>query len=55
MYTTHMIYPEEDDRCPGAVTSEPPRGYWELNLGPLEEQQAPLPTAPSLQPLNDFL
>ena len=25
-------------------------GYWELNLGPLEEQQVLLPIGPSLQP-----
>ena len=30
-------------------------GCWELNLGPLEEQQAFLTTEPSLQPLKLYL
>ena len=30
---------------------EPPHGYWESNLGPLEEQPVLLSTEPSLQPL----
>ena len=29
---------------------EPPRGYWELNSGPPEEQSVLLTTEPSLQP-----
>jgi hypothetical protein len=31
---------------------EPPCGYWELNLGPLEEQPVFLTTESSLQPLG---
>lgn len=31
-----------------------PREYWKLNLGPLQEQQAPLITHPTLQPENVF-
>ena len=35
---------------------ELPCGCWELNLGPLEEQQLVLlTTEPSLQPVSDFL
>ena len=30
---------------------EPPGGYWELNLGPLEEQPGLLTSEPSLQPV----
>jgi hypothetical protein len=44
--------PEEGVRSPGiGVTDgcEPPCGYWELNLGPLE-QSVLLTTEPSLQP-----
>ena len=29
---------------------EPPRGCWEVNSGPLEEQSVLLTTEPSLQP-----
>jgi len=31
---------------------EPPRGFWDLNSGPLEEQSVLLTTEPSLQPQN---
>jgi hypothetical protein len=31
---------------------EPPCGYWELDLGLLQEQQVFLTTKPSLQPLS---
>lgn len=34
---------------------EPPHGYWEVNLGPLQEQQVFLPTESSLQPFICFL
>lgn len=30
---------------------EPPRGYWELNHGPLREQQMLLIAEPTLQPV----
>ena len=32
--------------------SEPPHGFWELNPGPLQEQQTLLTTGPSLQPFK---
>ena len=44
--------PEEGVRSPGTGITEGcelPRGYWELNLGPLEEQPVYLTTEPSLQ------
>ena len=59
MYVYHVCAwclwrPEEGIRSPGTgVTDgcEPPYGYWESNLGPLEEQQvllkAELPDASS--------
>jgi len=44
---------EEGIRSPGTGDKEgcePPCGFWELNLGPLQEQQVLLTTEPSLQP-----
>jgi hypothetical protein len=34
---------------------EPPRGCWELNLGPLEEQPVLLTAEPSLQPQDKII
>ena len=34
---------------------EPPRGCWELNSGPLEEQTVLLTTEPSFQPTLTLL
>jgi hypothetical protein len=34
---------------------EPPRGYWELNSGPLEEEPVLLTAEPSLQPYRQIL
>jgi hypothetical protein len=34
---------------------KPPHGYWELNLGPLQEQQVVFTAEPSLQPPFLFL
>jgi hypothetical protein len=49
---------EEGIKSPGTgVTDdcEPSCGYWESNLGPLEEQLVPLTTELSLQPFEDDL
>lgn len=50
---TGAYIPEEGVRSlgPGVTDSHrPPCRCWELNLGPLEEQQAPLTAVPSLEP-----
>jgi hypothetical protein len=33
----------------GTEDCEPPCGFWELNLGPLKEQQVPLTAEPTFQ------
>ena len=46
---------EEGIRSPGTRAldgCEPVSRWWESNPGPLQEQQVPLTTGPSLQPLN---
>jgi hypothetical protein len=42
--TTFIAY------CYGLDSCEPPRGFWELNSGPLEEEAVLLTDEPSLQP-----
>jgi hypothetical protein len=42
--------PEEGHWIPITDGCEPPRGCWELNTGPLEEQLVLLTAKPSLQP-----
>ena len=52
---TCLVRPEGGDRSPGTgVTDscEPPRGCWELNPGPLEEQPVLLTDELSLQSLR---
>ena len=48
------MYAAGQKRAQDLITDgcEPPRGYWELNSGPLEEQSVLLTSEPSLQP-ND--
>ena len=50
MYSVHM--PAGQKRAPDLTIDgyESPRGYWELNSGPLEEQPVLLTAEPSLQP-----
>ena len=51
MCARHLQRPEEGTGFPRTgVTNgcEPPRGYWESNPGPLEEQPVLLTTEPSL-------
>jgi hypothetical protein len=38
----------------GTDSCESTRGYWELSLGPLQEQQVLLNVKPPLQPLKFF-
>jgi len=44
--------PAGQKRAPDLITDgcEPPRGCWDLNSGPLEEQSMLLTSEPSLQP-----
>lgn len=61
MCTTHVQYPqspEEGFRSPGTQDThscEPPRGCWEQNPGPVEEQSVHLPTNSAISPAHPII
>ena len=56
MYVHYVCMPAGQKRALDHINYgyEPPRGCWELNSGPLEEQSVLLTSEPSLQPIYIF-
>jgi hypothetical protein len=54
MYVLYLDVPTSWKRASDPITDgcEPPCGFWELNLGLLEEQPVLLTAEPSLQPIS---